>query len=179
MARRSQKSRPMVGSNFKAFIDKHKLNTLEACHVFGIVSVSKLYERMKQEEPLSPAIAILLRFYTKYPEEMPLLKNVDAAKLRDKVNNVFFSEDPVSMTDFSLMLGSKVSAVSRWKYLDIQPLMFIQRLLQVVDKLSNQEDFERFNAYLAMVEEEASARGVDLYSDKDWDNKLTLNTDDS
>ena len=155
--------RPIQGSDLERLRRKLKLSIDEARMLFG-VSMNKWVELTQgagAREPIKNAtVALLVRYYDKYPEKCPIPRAPDIDDLLELL------EEGEPQKRLGPLLGKEGVSAHRWKSTNKAMSPSVKRLARHM-----MEEYEQGNRdeWVAMVEEEARLRGIEnVFSSGSW-----------
>lgn len=163
--------RNVTGADLYAIGEMLGLNKRNLQWLFALTpSDNKLMLGMPTMPVFDPALGILTRFLSQYPERMPLDPLPTAKELYEYINRFY----PLKMHEFALAFGRETSSSYRWitKGGKQPPLIkhIVWTLWKQFQAAENDEQRRQiWVEWLSCVYEEAEARGIeDLGCDTVW-----------
>lgn len=176
---------PIKGVNIDEIRIKLGLSISDACWVFGIARPDWT-TLIASHDPVSPALAELIRFYNAYPEYCPAKSPIDIGDLYERLSDA--SEGDVKRPDaktvgtrqgrrrsssldlkaFSVMLGKEGSAAYRWVKMGANAAVPVVRMMEAMDAMLKKGE-NPVNLFIQLANTEAKARDVeDVWATGSW-----------
>jgi hypothetical protein len=164
------KNRPIIGHDLEDIRLAHGISTADACWLFGMSPTKWTHvARQGANNPVVPALAILVRVLDENPSLRLIPKMPDANEIMAMVGDVTH----IDKRRLSVMMGNEASGGYRWITLGarqpplIQRIFYCLRQLLMMSPVGSRADV--VNDWFRMVEMEAMARGVsDVFRSGSW-----------
>ena len=125
--------RPIMGRDLEEFRIRHGLDLNGMEMVFGIASRGAWYRltRKQADEPIKDkTVAILLRFYSAHPEQIPI-REIDIKQVWEKLG--------LSATDYAQLIGRKGISGRDWERQGTRPLPVVREISKLLDRAGSMD----------------------------------------